>query len=477
MIQDFKENTNSRIESRNLNFLKTPALNSNFSVQLRKAKRNSEVSKKRFKNSCPNTHPSSCSIFSLFSSTLASSHTFSSLSCLLDSLIETLDQDSFELNLNPNDEQLFIKSFFCLITGEFNQTFQEEISFIMLLLIEKCESSTTQELIKRGIISYTIRMLNTINTTILKNYISVIGLFSSFSFKSAEEIIEIGFICKLEQVYIKVKDDEELKKLLVWIVANLTRKEVNLSLQHSCAIVKFLMKFYINYDTLVSYEVLRTFCGISYRSYEFIQILIENSVHFLCFEMIKSQMEQIQLSSIRILSNMAFESLTHIYVLINSKILNHFLAAVGGSSMIKAELFKAISNIVMGSPSQIVIVVEHPIFKHVVQGLIDRNSTVRVESSIVIRNVSLYGCSAAIDVVINLGIFEMLINAFDDFENEVVFNCAVAALNLYNYARNNRYDIAENSGILNSLEDMIVKKKFFQCNKLLEEFNKVEMEF
>ena len=477
MIQDFKENTNSRIESRNLNFLKTPVLTSNFSVQLRKAKRNSEVNKKRFTNLCRNVIPSSGSIFSIFSSTLSSPHSFSSLDCLLGSLIETLDNDSFELNLNPNEEHLFIKSFFFLITGEFNQTFQEEISLIMLLLIEKCESNTTQELIKRGIISYTIRMLNTINISILKNYISIIGIFSSFSFESAEEIMKIGFICKLEQFYIKVKDDEELKKLLVWITANLTRKEVDLSLQHTCAIVKFLMKFYINYDALISYEVLRTFCGISYRSHEFIQVLIENSVHMLCFEMIKSQIEQIQLSSIRILSNMAFESLTHIYVLINSKILNQFLAAVGGSSMIKAELFKAISNIVMGSPSQIVMVVEHQIFKYIVQGLIDRNSMVRIESSIVIRNVSLYGCSAAIDVVINLGIFDMIINAFDDFENEVIFNCAVAALYFYNYARIHRSDIAEDSGILNSLEDIIIKKKFFNCNKLLEEFNRVEIEY
>ena len=53
----------------------------------------------------------------------------------------------------------------------------------------------------------------------------------------------------------------------------------------------------------------------------------------------------------------------------------------------------------------------------------------------------------------------MIINAFDDFENEVIFNCAVAALYFYNYARIHRSDIAEDSGILNSLEDIIIKKK------------------
>jgi hypothetical protein len=316
-------------------------------------------------------------------------------------------------------------------------------------------------------------MLNTINTSILSNYLRSIGILSSHSTEAAQEILSNNFLSKLDQIYLIIKEDSETLCTFFWLLANLTRKEVILTLEQSSEITKYLSKFCFSSDPSALFEILRGLCGISYRNVEHIQVLFEKNIHNFCFALLGSTWEHVQLSAIRILSNMTCESNTHIQILLNLDMLGLFLNLVGGSSLIKAEIYKALANVAHGSPAQIIMIVEHKVFKFVVQGIFDRDSLVRLEASAVIRNAAIRGCNATLSVLVHSGILEILANGFEDCERQVAYNCALSAIALIDYSKNYCIRFINDSGIIDALGDLLMKKNIQDDFMLLESLKSI----
>lgn len=467
------ENISLRLAARNENFFKNKPYEyeSNFSVSLRKKKRANNLAIKRSLITDDNQevyikHLQTLNIL------LSSNFTFFNLAPILNSLIQEFERISY-IHPEPINSANFITNIFKILNNEFSPIFHLEISYIVYLLIEKSPSSTVLSLLSNGIMPYLIKILDTLNVNIIEYLMLALGLLSVNIEKGAEYVINSGYLNKLKSIFIKISSQDELKSLLAWTIANLARKDSHISIKDSSFIIKFVTKYLLSSLPKIQYEILRMFCGISYRTSNYVQLLFEFNIHKYCIELCGNNDELIQITAIKILGNMMVHFTSYIQILLNLGIVEILYENIAKSTLVKLEIFWALANLTNGMAGQIAAVVEHRILERIFQGLIDHDSRIKTEASIIIRNIITKGCNQSLNLLINSNIFNYLKIGMEDNNKTIISNCIISTIILL---RNSQPDpiLLLDSGVLPILESNLYKSNLPLGDFILDFFTSIE---
>lgn len=468
------ENISLRMLARNENIFKNRSyeLDSNYSVNLRKKKRAKNVAIKRGLPTGDITRDTYSQHLSTLNRILLTNYSSSSIISTLIKVIQSFEESSYinPLSLDTNN---LIPNIFKLLNSEFSPVFQEELAHIIFLLLDKSGKHIAEILLSKGLIPYLIRMLDTASNTLLETLFYSIGLISSVTVKGSECIINSGYLHKLDSCYLVVNSFEDLGPLFIWTIANLTRKNSELSLEDSKIIVKFFDKNFLKPYYKAQYEVLRAICGISYKSESHVQLLLKYNIPKYCIDQCNHINEDIKISAIKILGNMMVHLSSHIQVLLNLGVLEYFYSNISASALVKYEILWALGNIANGTAGQIAAVVEHQILQHVLQCMLDHNLKVRTEASNVLRNIIIKGCSQSTHILVHSGVLYYLKLGLEDSDKRIVSNMIISSVFLIHH---NFIDLStlQSSQILPVLESLLFKSNIPLSGLLIDFFNQIE---
>lgn len=320
-----------------------------------------------------------------------------------------------------------LQKFVRIIRNQYPDKVIEETTWILCNLATG-STETVNSLIDLGFISILSELIDSNCQSIKENVIWCIGNIAGDSEYSANEIISSEFLLKLQKIFTLNHLSTDVTKISIWALANLSNKSTIISFNDVKIILKLTKDYLIEKKELV-YEVLRILCGISSKSEDFIQILIDKSFGPFILNLIVHESEEISSLAIRAAGNILSGTSAQTQVLINLGVIEKLQVKIYSTSpAIRKEVYRGLSNITGGTSSQVATLLDHSIMNHCFSGLLDYNNLIRQEVSWMLRNIGVKGCPESIRKLGDLGVFKYLKHGLEDFDNIVSLNCAQLSL-------------------------------------------------
>ena len=336
----------------------------------------------------------------------------------------------------------------------------EETTWI-LCNIASGNTQSVDLLISLGVIEKLISLFQSGSETIIENSIWCLSNIAGDSESSSESILKSSFLHSLSELFNCPHLSNDTIIVAAWALGNISQKCTNLPLDSTRSILSLTNLILSKNISCTVYDCLRTICGISDKSEDHIQELINCGLSAYTLSSLCHSSEEVHLSGVRALGSMLAGTTTQCQILINLGVIEKLQLRICSSSpAVRKEVHWALANIAAGSISQVAHLVDHPIMIIAIAGLLDHDPATRVQASWICRNIAIRGCSDSILKIMELGGLRYLKHGLEDYCREVVANCLVMASALIRHCEKTGGRLREEvgrSGVCDSFEKAYFK--------------------
>ena len=439
---------NNRFEERNREFQKTldpldlQRRREEFAVELRKSKRLQHLNKRRniaethhrteFPPELESTYPSLKSssfnekfqtLYSILTTECPSSD---KLNALISLRLVMIQKDApFRALINLGFAPIVLG----YLSPEHDEDFQKESGLIVCNLASG-PHPCVETLVRYGAIKQCLRVINPSKLEVTENAIWALGNISGESPEYTKEVNNKGVLNLLIELLKEWENSitTRIARVSMWVVSNLVKNlyQIDKFIDQLMSVIKSYM---LKKDKELFVHCLWCLSSIAKGNDLVLQKLIDSKILERIIHMDKLSKKAL-VPAIRTFGGVLSGSEEKTQFLLNLKVLDFLQECLKDNlSKIRKEALWAVSNVAAGTVPQVQSLVEHPLVVLCVKSLLDSEVLVRREASFVLMNASIAGGDSSIKALVNLGVFDYLVEALKNTVDQVVI------LNLIKFCR------------------------------------------
>lgn len=306
------------------------------------------------------------------------------------------------------------------------------------------------EIYKFGITDKIIDGMDSGNTGLVSNSLWAAANIIGDNWEICEELMKKDFLAKI----CALGDGEmQVIKGLAFCLANISKHEKFLTLVE-CRVIFNMIGEIIDRDKVQS---LQAIYHLIHKDNKKIQMAIDSGLLKYAIEGLQMGPDVTEIS-IRIIGSVVSGTNFQTQYILDFDILSVFSNILNTVNLsICQQLYWVLSNIVAGTYSQRELLIDHPILKQSIQGLVHCDSHIRREASFYFRNFARLGGVEQKIKLIEAGIFNVITENLKASESDCLINTVETCkylLEISRYADINVIQMFEDAGGLKELEDL-----------------------
>jgi len=442
-------------------------------VQIRKQKRDEQLSKKRMVNpdeeevgsenvpAFNNNVPDELGLGNMVAQLqTAGAEQRLAITTDLRRLVSRTKQAPIQQSIDAGFVPLMIR--YCTMTDD--PKLQFEAAWV-LTNIASGTSSQTQAVVDNGAVPVFLELLRNGEPDTQEQVVWAIANIAGDSAKYRNMVLEQDPITPMCKLLVKHEGRITMLRNVTWAISNLCRGKPAPELRYIQMALPFLARLIMCNDTDVLSDALWAFSYICDGEQQQIDAVIQSGAVAKLVEHMMNPNESILQPALRACGNIATGSDMQTSILLQNKVLQTLPALLAKpKKLIRKEALWLISNVTAGTAEQIQMVLEAGLFESAVQLAIEGQQEVRKEAVWVLANAAMSAQEAQIDYMTKCGAVQSLCTTLAGSHDPGTVKCALDALDRFFMAGERRREreggeniychIVEECKGLDKLEDL-----------------------